>query len=421
MSRSRIVAFSILVLLVISLWFWFRSITTKVLSEKAKRPETNAPSSSHASGSPVASNEKPSSNQPPVKTKDKFYGLTLDEFAARAFSAKIEFYGKVVDQFGNPVPKPEVIYNAATSVMDEGGKNSATQGDADGNVRVSGLTGATLYVEVNKIGYYRTDKSLGSFSYGTPSGQYPAPTKDNPFVFVLQKMGEIEPLMAFESRSFRISKDGSSVTLDLKTGKVSTSGQLKVEAWTNDQVQNAQSHYDWKCRISIPRGGLVERTGPFDFEAPTGVYREFDEVGYQSVVENWQPRFNKEYFAKLPDGTYARFKFWFTTGGAHFFEVESYLNPIPGSRNLEYDPAKKIEYVSLEEQARRQKEVQEREEAIKENKERLRKAEADFQESVRKRDEENRKLMEKSKQDQPPKTKPYKDEKSGGMIVPALN
>jgi hypothetical protein len=84
----------------------------------------------------------------------------------------------------------------------------------------------------------------------------------------------------------------------------------------------------------------VERTGQFDFEAPADGYREFDEISYQSTTEDWKHRFSKEYFAKLPNGTYARFKFWFTTKGTHFFEVESYLNPKAGSRNLEFDSTK---------------------------------------------------------------------------------
>ena len=52
----------------------------------------------------------------------------------------------------------------------------------------------------------------------------------------------------------------------------------------------------------------------------------------------WRKGVEKNYFAKLPGNNYARFAFKLTTGGEHFFVIESYLNPEPGDRNLEHDP-----------------------------------------------------------------------------------
>ena len=55
-------------------------------------------------------------------------------------------------------------------------------------------------------------------------------------------------------------------------------------------------------------------------------------------AERWSSDVPKQYFAKLPNGTYARFSTEFYAGDRNFIVFESYLNPRPGSRNLEFDP-----------------------------------------------------------------------------------
>jgi hypothetical protein len=116
-----------------------------------------------------------------------------------------------------------------------------------------------------------------------------------------------------------------------------------VECWTNDQNKDAQGHYDWKCRISVPNGGLLEITEELSFEAPTEGYRSFDEINMpMNLSSGWQRDTEKRYFLKLADGNYARIKFKMVAHGNHFFRIESYLNP-DKSRNLEYDRSKEIE------------------------------------------------------------------------------
>jgi hypothetical protein len=261
-----------------------------------------------------------------------------------ALSIPIEFYGKVVDQFDRPVSGAMVDYRLLDK-FNASGSIGHTKADDQGMVKISGVRGASISVSVYKEGYYSIQEaSSQSFAYGVGADAYTKspPPKDNPAVFVLHKMGETAALVFHEARSARVPKNGTPAYWDFAAGIASSNGQLKVEAWTNDQALDEQKRYDWKCRISIPGGGLQERTGQFDFEAPSDGYRAYEEVSFTRVSENWKHRFNKEYFAMLPDGTYARFKFWFTTGGNHFFEVESHLNPTRGSRNLEFDPAKAI-------------------------------------------------------------------------------
>ena len=50
----------------------------------------------------------------------------------------------------------------------------------------------------------------------------------------------------------------------------------------------------------------------------------------------------KQFFVRLADNRYARINFQMITGGDHFIVLESFLNPTPGNRNLEFDPQKAV-------------------------------------------------------------------------------
>ena len=257
-----------------------------------------------------------------------------------ALATPITFYGKVIDQNGDPVPDATVNYGALDK-FDAPGSQYQGKSDANGKFSISDIAGAALSVGVRKEGYYMIDgKSANAFAYGVgpDSARREPPTKENPAIFVLQKMGITDPLVHISSRTYRIPRNGTPVEVDLTTGQVSVLGNLRVETWTKDQAKDAKQHYTWRCRISVPNGGLVERKGQFDFEAPADGYKPSDEIVMLQTAEKWQPQGQREYFVKLNDGRYARVQLKMIAQGNHFFRLESYLNP-SGSRNLELDPS----------------------------------------------------------------------------------
>ena len=268
--------------------------------------------------------------------------IAIDNIVS-ALNASISFYGKVVDQNGEPVPDAEVIYNAADKFMASGSSYNG-KSDVKGFFSITGIHGFRLSVAVRKEGYYFIyKKSNLDFAYGTgPDGVFlEPPTKDNPAVFVLKKMGESEALIKIENY-VRVQRNGSPTQINLQTGQSTGQGDLKVESWTEDKNTPQGQPYYWKCRVSIPGGGLVERNGQFDFEAPKEGYRAADEIVMLQTTKRWQSQARRDYFLKLADNRYARIEFEMIAGGDNFFSFTSYLNPKPGHRNLEYDPAKKI-------------------------------------------------------------------------------
>ena len=86
----------------------------------------------------------------------------------------------------------------------------------------------------------------------------------------------------------------------------------------------------------------MKRPEELGHQAPTDGYQPAVEISMPHDAPRWRPGSEGEYYLKLGNGTYARAQIDMAAGGDHFVSVMSYLNPQPGSRNLEYDSSKQI-------------------------------------------------------------------------------
>ena len=178
------------------------------------------------------------------------------------FNTPISFWGKVLDEKGAPVSSATVELGTADRPWEEGTSYERIT-DEKGLFSIIGVKGLSISVDVSKDGYYKTSRSRGQFSYAQPStNKDPLPTPDNPTVFELRKTGQFESLVQVGS-FVKVPRDGTPVDISLETGQpvAAGTGALRVEAWTNDKLGDPQGHFDWRCRISVPGGGLIERRG----------------------------------------------------------------------------------------------------------------------------------------------------------------
>lgn len=330
MKHRRTILLLAFVLLVLGLWWLLRALKAEPVAHVVAGPGTPT--------SPPAAAESPAL-QTEVELRQKAVAVV-----EKIFDASIAFYGRVVDQSGDPVPDAEVGYKAADK-FNAPGTLYTGKSDASGYFQIAGIKGGGLLVGVGKEGYYPVEgKSSQNFGYGmgSDSTRKPPPTKDNPAIFVLHKMGRTEPLVYVGTKRYKPSKDGQPVDVNLATGKVVAPGQGDIcfERWANDQAKNQRGHFDWRLRITVPGGGLAERNGQFDFEAPEGGYKESVEINMPaSLGDQWSYTENKSYFVRLRDGRYARFDAMVQAGHeSSALVIDAFLNPKPGSRNLEYDP-----------------------------------------------------------------------------------
>jgi hypothetical protein len=334
--RHKKIAFivGLVAVLAVVLWWLLKP------SERSREAKTSVPSASaQASASPASASAAKASSTLPRKSDAAYREEAIGKVQA-VFGTPIAFYGKIIDQTGNPVPDAKVDYSAIDEFFGNG-SNYHGKSDANGMFSISGIKGAVLTVAVSKDGYYNiSKKSDAAFAYGLGSDatRKEPPTKETPAVFVLQKKGMAEPMIRI-SKHILLPRNGESSNIDLTTGTRGSRNDLQIQTWVGD---SSQQRFDWRYRLSVPGGGLVERKGQFDFEAPTDGYQPSIEVNMPASAEQWTDRPTKEYFAKLSDGKYARFTIRFYAGDRNFIVFESYLNPKSGSRNLEFDPTSAV-------------------------------------------------------------------------------
>jgi hypothetical protein len=288
--------------------------------------------------------------------------VSPDSVGAAAFAAAhltpILFYGKVVDQNGNPIPDAEVEYSG-NNIPWGGAARQQMKTDAKGEFRIISV-GISLSVNVSKENYRsllrRSDippeeaagipSSSDSFNYAKFFGPtVHKPDESHPVIFTLHKSGQLEPLIIQPGKDLIMAKDGSPIRVELNPGNPKT--VIELQCWTDDKVPNEERHYDWRFKMTVLNGGLEERLDEIAFIAPPSGYEErtFNYSMKKELPGNqWKDEVAKSFFVRFEDDTYAILDVNMISGGGHFAVVGSRLNPKPGSRNLETAPPKKPKY-----------------------------------------------------------------------------
>lgn len=256
-----------------------------------------------------------------------------------AFLTPISLYGKVVDQSGNPIKGAAVEIGINNNPLpNASGTSYVKTTGADGRFSISSH-GIAYSLKASKDGFYSTKESTANRNVVTPAREdAPASSSDAPIVLVLHRQGETEPLIFEKTGQIDVPKTGQPIFVDLQTGRVGKSG-LQISSWVGDYTQ---PKFDWRYQLSVPSGVIIERRNRFDFQAPTDGYKLSVEINMPSTAERWAIDGEGDYFAKLADGKFARFSVRFYPRARNFVVIESYINPKPGNRNLEFDPAKAV-------------------------------------------------------------------------------
>ncbi len=270
------------------------------------------------------------------------------------YHAPINLYGQVIDQHGNPVADADVLADVTTSptMQSNSGKKIHTKTDASGFFAIEGEQGASMYVKVTKAGFYRyygtsiPPGKVGSeenFSYGFDFGKgIHVANKRAPVVFHLWKADAPRlALLNQEDGHWVIKNDGTPRRIPFDPSQRDDKHFIEVQNWSDQKKKNAEHHYTWRMRISVPNGELAPRNGELDFTAPlTGYVPSYEfEMPASMVGMKWQRSERVSFFVRFNDGIYARFEGGMLAGyDPPRFRFEGYLNPEPESRNLTADP-----------------------------------------------------------------------------------
>lgn len=248
------------------------------------------------------------------------------------FKMPISFFGKVIDDGGNPVSGATVNLSW-TSATREGTSAKILISDAEGMFSLLGERGGGLLVQVTKQGYTQSlTRNRFSFEYANFSdAKYHEPDRKKPVVFVLRKNREADPLIVRENQEAQIAPGQS------KSFPIGPNATILVERLPNV----TDDPHGWAARVSVKSGGLALATGEFPFEAPEDGYTDSVEITNKTPKpEIWMGDNGTAFFVKTQQ-SFARVTVS-NTPGMSWVYVSSFFNPKPGSRNLEFDPAKVI-------------------------------------------------------------------------------
>ncbi len=184
----------------------------------------------------------------------------------------IEFYGRVLDQEGQPVAGVQV-HLLWTDTSTNGTSERHMQTDAQGQFSLSGTTGRLLQVWLSKDGYYVPKTNQNNFDYAT--GYLADPS--NPVIFRLVKKGEGADLITSQygirpDFTVAVPKNGNPIRVDMLQRKAGDMGQLEMQSWIETDPATHRTT-SWRLRLAIPDGGFVEHQDEFPFTAPEHGYQ----------------------------------------------------------------------------------------------------------------------------------------------------
>jgi hypothetical protein len=249
------------------------------------------------------------------------------------------YFGKVVDENGNPIPGVKVSYNG--NALNETGNDvirnaGSVTTDSRGIFKIDGIRGIGLMVELSHPNYYPyPENSTGFDKRSPPRSGYFSDAEDKAELFRMHIKGMPVPLIERHG--------GADVPLDGSPTKVSLFGetrqqqvaQLEIQAWTNPPSENAERRCDWRVLLSVPGGGITESTNYFDFVAPDTGYLE-----HASIEVSGSESARNAFFVRTPNA-FIRLRTHFIAGQNLFATFDYFLNP-DGSRNLESDDSRII-------------------------------------------------------------------------------
>jgi hypothetical protein len=338
----------------------FAVITTLVITCSLWRCHSPTPP---RQASPAPNKSTPDKSQPNLQNPASSNTVQSDSTSARittpegrtaallasAYNTPIDFWGKAVDDTGRPVPGASVHFVVSDKYFEDGSDYDTTA-DTKGLFSLTGVKGLSISVRVTKPGYYlMQNESRATIAYGYRTDAKdirPPPTKDQPSIFVLRKAHPNTGLKIGTGRRVILPQDGKPVAVRLdghNTASPGMDGALVIETQLDLTRMNELKQFPWRCRLSVPGGGLITRTDKLDFEAPDSGYLTEEIILMNlphSKSDRWSSIVERDFFLKLPGNHFGRIsiKLDIDERATHNWLHYSGAWDPTGSKNLEIGP-----------------------------------------------------------------------------------
>jgi hypothetical protein len=296
----------------------------------APGPPANAPAQTNASPAQVAVNAATSSKP------DK--GEQIKEGLAALNDVPIAFYGRLEDQFGNPVVGAQIaasvrIYNGVQSTVE----HLTIVSDGNGMFQIKSGKGESLGIMPKKAGYVLATTST-YFKYSYMYADHFTPDPNNPTVIKMWKLQGAEPLVNI-SKEYKLPFTSAPIFFDLVAGKiVPAGGDIKITVNRPAGEVSEHNPQKWSLDFEVIGGGFIEAS-----DNEWGVTYAAPESGYQPSGtfgnNNGPDLVDKAFFIQSRNGqVYSKFGMEFginaTPDGLMYITFTGVANT-NGSRNWE--------------------------------------------------------------------------------------
>jgi hypothetical protein len=255
----------------------------------------------------------------------------------------IDFYGKLQDQFGNPVVGAEIKGNIRViNGVRQGTDWLTTTSDVNGLFQFHGR-GQDIGMMPAKSGYALASTTT-LFKYSRMEDHPYVSDANDPTVIKMWKLQGAEPLLSI-NQQYKLGYTPTPVCFDLLAGKiVPEGGDIKITVGRPAGVVSGSNPQDWSLKIEVVNGGLMDSSGQeaVTYAAPDSGYQASETFTMSTSSNTW-------YQAVHPG-------FFFTSRNGQVYGklgVSFHINSEPdglmtvsfggvantnGSRNLEGDP-----------------------------------------------------------------------------------
>jgi len=269
----------------------------------------------------------------------------------------IRFYGVCLNQNGTMLEGVKISFSVrqwhGTSRLDLGGdvKKFAAISDKSGRFSLTGVKGDVAGIDqASKEGYEWIQSGRVSVNFWNQKDKIPTP--DDPVILRFWKKQGAQPMYRYSSSeklvSLLLQCDGTPQGFDLYSGnKVAENPKVRFSFERNPAALPLQfkGRFDWAFTVEIPGGKIQLTETNMPYLAPFDGYQQRASIGFKADDPNWNRDGKAQFYFITPKGEYGRLEAEAVThieGPRIRFSWAVYLNP-SGSRNLEYDPAMRLD------------------------------------------------------------------------------
>ena len=282
------------------------TLTTTNIASPTVTPTPSAPAASASilhTNAPAVKTVTPTGTSPSlVENKEQ----RTAEILSTANNVPIVFYGRLVDQFSNPVVEAEIAGTTTIiSGVATGANRFAAISDGNGFFRLNASNGQSLGIMPKKAGYALATTGT-EFNYSHLNEGYYVPDQNNPTIIKMWKLQGTEPLINID-RKYKLHDTDVPIYFDLLTGKiVPTGGDLKITVIRPPGVVSLRSRQDWSLQIESVEGGLIETSigeARVTYAAPESGYQPTDAFLFSTnAPHKWFGGFDQMFFISSRSG-----------------------------------------------------------------------------------------------------------------------